>query len=211
MVQKRNSNSVAEAKSNQGRTFKPETLTTDEVRGLLAACSRRAPTGIRNRALLAVLYTTGLRISEALALRPKDVDTTAGTLTVLHGKGDKRRVVGVPDEALVLLERWMDTRRKHEINGKNPVFCTLQGGPVSSAYIRTLLPRLARKAGIDKRVHAHGLRHSHAAALAADGVPVMKISEALGHSNVSVTDRYIRHLGNAEAVEVVRSRAWGLG
>lgn len=206
MAQKRNSI----GQGNRGRTFKPETLTPDEVRGLLASCSRRAPTGIRNRALIALLYCTGLRISEALALRPKDIDIDAGTITVLHGKGDKRRVVGVPDEALVLLERWMDTRRKHGINGKNPVFCTLQGEAVKSPYIRALLPRLARKAGIDKRVHAHGLRHSHAFALASDGVPVVKISEALGHSNVSVTDRYIRHLGNAEAVEVVRSRAWGL-
>jgi len=71
------------------------------IRALLRACSSRAPTGIRNRALIAVLYRGGLRISEALALHQKDVDQAAGTVTVLHGKGDQRRTVGMdPASAL---------------------------------------------------------------------------------------------------------------
>ena len=72
-----------------------EPLTRAEVNALLAQCSRRAPTGIRNRALITVLYRTGLRIFEALALQPKDVDLDNGTLRVLHGKGDKMRTVGL--------------------------------------------------------------------------------------------------------------------
>ena len=73
------------------RKLPPEPLTSDEVKRLLRACSQRASSGLRNRALLAVLWRTGLRIGEALALFPKDLDVQGGTLVVLHGKGDKRR------------------------------------------------------------------------------------------------------------------------
>ena len=77
--------------ANKGRRFPAELLRSEEIRALIRACSSRAPTGVRNRALIAVLYRGGLRISEALALLPKDVDSAQGTLTVLHGKGDGRR------------------------------------------------------------------------------------------------------------------------
>ena len=73
------------SRANKGRRFPAELLSSEEVRALLRACSSRAPTGIRNRALIAVLYRGGLRISEALDLLPKDVDSAQGTLTVLHG------------------------------------------------------------------------------------------------------------------------------
>ena len=73
--------------ANKGRKYPAEPLTEKEVRSLLAKCSGRAPTGIRNRALLTVLYRGGLRISEALALEPKDLDSKEGTIRVLHGKG----------------------------------------------------------------------------------------------------------------------------
>ena len=73
---------------NRGKRFPAEVLTGDEVRGLIKAASGRAPTGIRNRALLGLLYRGGLRISEALALEVKDLDQNAGTVRVLHGKGD---------------------------------------------------------------------------------------------------------------------------
>ncbi len=88
--------------ANKGKKYPPEVLTPDEVRGLIEACSSRAPTGIRNRALIVAMYRGGLRVGETLALRPKDVDTTAGTLTVLHGKGDRRRVVGLDPGAMPL-------------------------------------------------------------------------------------------------------------
>lgn len=196
--------------STKGRTLPPEVLTTVEVKALINACSRRAPTGIRNRALIAVLFTTGLRISEALALKPKDIDSNAGTITVLQGKGRRRRVVGVPLETITMLEHWLEVRRARGINGHQPVFCTLAGKPITGAYIRGALPRMAAKAGIEKRVHAHGLRHSHAANLAAHGAQVLQISAALGHGSVATTDRYIRHLNNADAVAIVKDRSWGL-
>lgn len=87
--------------ANKGRRSPAELLTTDEIRALIRACSARAPTGIRNRALIAVLYRGGLRISEALALYPKDLDQGAGTVTVLHGKGDQRRTAGMDPRRLL--------------------------------------------------------------------------------------------------------------
>ena len=80
----------------------------DEVRALIKACSNRAPTGIRNRALLVLLYRGGLRLSEALRLYPKDLDRDAGTVTVLVGKGGKRRTIGLDPGAFAVVERWLD-------------------------------------------------------------------------------------------------------
>ena len=86
------------------------------------------------------MYRGGLRAGEALALRPKDLDTTAGTLTVLHGKGDRRRVVGLDPGAMAILSRWLETRHTLGINGHAPLFCTLQGKPLQPSYVRTLMP-----------------------------------------------------------------------
>lgn len=196
--------------ANAGRRYPAEILTPEEARALIAACSRRAPTGVRNRALLVVLYRAGLRVSEALALKPKDVDAAAGTLTVLHGKGDQRRTVGLDDGAFDVLARWLERRQALGLTGRQPVFCTLDGRPLKSSYVRTLLPRLARKAGIEKRVHPHGLRHTHAAELAGEGKPVNLIQAQLGHGSLATTDRYLRHIAPRELVAAMQAREWSL-
>lgn len=191
-----------------GRKYPPEVLTPGEARAIVNAPNRRAPTGIRNRALFATFYRAGLRCSEALALRPKDVDLEAGTITVLHGKGDRRRVVAIDDGAVRLIERWMDVRRDLKVPRNAPVFCTLKGGPVSPDYVRAAIKRAGRRAGIDKRVHAHGLRHTHAAELANEGVPVNVIQQQLGHANLATTDIYLSHVAPTERVERIRAREW---
>ena len=194
--------------ANKGKRYPAEPLTTEEVSSLLAACSERAPTGVRNQALITVLYRGGLRISEALALEPKDLDSKEGTIRVLHGKGDRSRTVGLDREAFALVELWLNRRRDLGINGRKRVFCTLAGAPLSTAYVRTLLPRLGRKAGIEKRVHAHGLRHSHAAKLARERLPMNVIRAQLGHSSLATTDRYIRHIEPQEVIEAIRALNW---
>jgi integrase/recombinase XerD len=196
--------------SNKGLKLPAEPLTPVEVKQLIQACSKRAVTGIRNRALIVVLYRAGLRISEALALMPKDLDAANSTIRVLHGKGDKARLVGLDAGAWAIVQLWLDRRAAAGINGRSPVFCTLKGKPVKPAYVRTLLPRLARRAGIEKRVHAHGLRHTFAYELANEGTPLHVVQLQLGHSSVATTDRYIRHLNPAAVVEVMKSRAWAL-
>jgi site-specific recombinase XerD len=174
----------------------------------MRACSRRAPTGIRNRALIAVAWRSGLRIGEVLALQVKDVDLDAGTLVVQHGKGDKRRVVGLDAGTAALLAQWLDVRRARGLGPVSTVFCTLAGGKVDASYIRHALPRLAARAGIQKRVHAHGLRHAYAVGLEREGATVSVIRDLLGHSSAAVTDRYLRRLGASEAVEFARNRSW---
>jgi site-specific recombinase XerD len=186
--------------------YPPEPLTRAEAEALLACCSRRAPTGIRNRALIAVLWRGGLRISEALDLFPKDLDPIAGTIRVLHGKGDKSRVVGMDPGGWALLRAWLVKREALGFGQDQPVFCTLAGRPVQSAYIRSLMPRLRRRAGIGKRVHAHGLRHTHASELRAEGFDLGVISKQLGHSSIATTARYVDHLNPQAVVDAIRSR-----
>ena len=183
-----------------------EPLTPSEVEALMQAANRRAPTGIRNRALVAVLYYAGLRVSEALALLPKDLELDSGAIRVRHGKGGRQRTVGLNAAAQAHLERWLDVRRERGLRG--PVFCTLRAGPLSDRYVREFLTRYAAKAGIDKRVHPHGLRHSHAAHLAAQHVPVNLIQKQLGHASLATTGVYLDSIAPAEVVAAVRDLEW---
>ena len=189
----------ADAPPNKDRKYPAEVLTADEVTAVIRLCSSKAPTGIRNRALLTLLYRSGLRVSEVLALRPADINLTAHTARVLHGKGNKATTRGFHPTATDALARWTDTRRQLG-TGRGPLFCTLAGGPVHPQYVRNLLHRLGAKAGIDKRVHPHGLRHTFAWELERAGTPVTTISALLGHSGTAVTARYLAHLTNRQAV-----------
>ncbi len=190
------------------RRFPAEILTDAEVCQLLDACNCRSSTGVRNRALIAVLYRGGLRINEALDLFPKDVDLEASSIRVLHGKGDRSRTVGIDPAAGDVVVRWLAVRTQLGLGGQHPLFCTLVGARMGDAYIRVLLPRLARKAGIDKRVHAHGLRHTHAAQLRAEGVDIGIISKQLGHRSIATTARYLDHIAPQLVIETIRRRCW---
>src|SRR5579872_5960361 len=181
--------------SLKGRTFPAEVLTPGEVSAIISKCSMRAPTGIRNRALLTLLYRSGLRISEALALKPSDVNLARHSVRVLHGKGNKATTRGFHPTADDALARWFDTRKKLGVKG-GPLFCTLDGGQIYPQYVRLLLQRLAAKSGVEKRVHPHGLRHTFADELRSAGADVVTISKLLGHSSIAVTNRYLDHLSN---------------
>jgi site-specific recombinase XerD len=202
--------SPARTPPNKGKRYPPEILTPDEVKTLIRACSNRAPTGVRNRALLTVLYRGGLRIGEALALYPKDIDCDAGTVRILNGKGKRARTVGLDPAAFGVIERWLDKRQKHGLNSRHPLFSTLSGEPLKAPYVRVLLARLARRTGLTKRVHPHGLRHSHAAELAREGVPVNVIARQLGHASVATTSRYLDHIAPKEVIETMQRREWSL-
>ncbi len=193
--------------SNKGRKLPPEPLTPDEVERLSSAANPRYPTGARNRAIIMILATSGLRISEALDLRPKDYDRTRGTVRVLRGKGRKHRLVPVMGATATAIERWMVHRGALELPAGAPLFCTLGGGKVATAYMRRLLPRLAKRAGIGKRVHPHGLRHTFATESMRRGVRLNSLSRVLGHASTAITSRYIDHLGADQAVDDVRA-AW---
>jgi integrase/recombinase XerD len=104
----------------------------------------------------------------------------------------------------------MDRRQRLGINGRRRLFCRLDGGPLDQSYVRHLLRRLAGKAGIDKRVHPHGLRHTYAAELAREGVPMNVLRDALGHSTLATTDRYLRDVAPVHVIETMRRREWRL-
>lgn len=195
--------------SRPSRTLEADLLSRREIERLIAAASGRAPTGVRNRAMIALAWRSGLRIGEILALRPKDVDLIAGRVTVQRGKGGKRRVVGLDAGTAALVARWIETRRAMRVPATAPLYCTLRGGSIDQSYIRHLLPRLASRAGIEKRVHAHALRHAFSVELEAEGAPLTTIRDLLGHSSVAVTDRYLRRIGASDAIDFARQRDWG--
>lgn len=195
------------AGTTKGRKFPPEILTQGEVQSLMRACSRTAPTGIRDRALIALMWRTGLRISEALALRPSDVDPSRRTVRVANGKGGRHRIVGIDDDALARLDRWLDTRRELPgVTRSSPLFCTLKGGALSAAQVRAMLKRRSRKAGIARRVNPHALRHTLAAEYVEEGQPLTIIQQQLGHASLDGTAHYLRKIAPTDLVKVAQSR-----
>lgn len=190
------------------RRLPPEVLTDAEVRALMDACGRYTPIAIRDRALIALLYRSGLRINEALSLYPKDLELNEGSVRVLFGKGGRSRTVGVDNGAAAIVERWLTVRARLGFEGRQPLFCTRRGRSMANAYVRVMLKRLAARARIEKRVHAHGLRHTHAAQLRAEGVDVGIISKQLGHSSITTTACYLDHLAPRAVIEAMRQRTW---
>jgi site-specific recombinase XerD len=222
-VATRMSNSVDEecgrrVPANRGRRYPPEPLTDNEVRQLIGAVKGKGPIAVRNRALIGVLVGAGLRCAEALDLMPRDVENDS--LRVRHGKGDKARVVGLRPEAGPLLWAWMVMRERLGLDRRTPVFCSIANGAggvgvrqpgnrLDSSYVRRLLPKLAARAGIEKRVTPHGLRHSFASELIARDVPLNVLSAALGHSSVATTDIYIQRLAPRHQLAALH-RAWSI-
>ncbi len=191
--------------THKGQTFPSEILSPTEARALLHAPSDRAPTGLRNRALIAVMYGAGLRLAEAIALKPADVDLDNADIRVLHGKGDKARTAGIDQGALVHLARWVDARRGLKLRN-GPLLCTLDGKPLSPRYVRAMLTRMAERAGVEKRVHPHGLRHTHAAELEREGFTVSEIQQQLGHTSLQTTAVYLNHISLSARVAKLRDR-----
>ena len=192
-----------------------DVLSPEDVRALMDACSRCAPTGIRHRALIALLYGSGLRISEALAIRPKDLDLDALTVTVHSGKGDKRGVSVLLPDAVDAIQRWADRRATYSVTARDPFICTIgrgaagsnptaPGRPLGREFVGRVLKRLARRAGLAKRVHPHGLRHSHADLLRRRGFDVEEIRKQLRHASLEITGRYLDHLGPGDLPRRIR-------
>ena len=194
--------------ANKGKTYPAEVLTPEEVRALLAQCSATSSYGLRHRALITLLYRTGLRLGEALGLWLKDVDLAVGSVTVLHGKGDRRRTVGIDPGATRVVEIWIARRRLLDIPAEAPLFCTLHSASMTPSLVRSMLPRLAKRAGIIKRVHAHGFRHTHAYELMMEGVPMAIIQQQLGHVSLATTNTYLAHIAPKQVIETIAKREW---
>lgn len=189
--------------------YPAEVLTKSEVRALLEACGKEKWTDRRNYALIMLLYRTGVRISEALALRPCDVDGERGAIRVLHGKGGRARTVGIDPMGLEVLMGWIEEHGERGHSAGEPVFVTRSGRAVSQGYLRRKLPELGKAAGIHKRVHAHGLRHTHASELRAEGVDIAVIKRQLGHRSLLTTIEYLDHIAPESIVGALYRRTRG--
>lgn len=197
--------------TNRGATFKPDPLAAAEIEQLLDAISTRSSSGIRLRGIIGALYGGGLRLNEALTLAPRDFTNDA--LHVRTAKGGKSRRVGVDNVSAEMIRRWLDRRAALGVKGRGvPLFCTYETGrehgPIDPRYVRAALAKAADRAGIEKRVHPHGLRHSLAFDAAQRGVPMNAIQQQLGHSSLAITDRYVRHLNPADVIETFANRDW---
>jgi site-specific recombinase XerD len=163
----------------------PKRLSREEVAALLAQPNRRAPTGVRDRALIRLFYRAGLRCAEALDLTSRDVNLGRGEIRVNAGKGDKDRIVWIDETTVGVLERWRDLRPR-----STWFFCTLKGAQLDASAVRHMLARRGAKAGISIRVHPHLLRHTYASELLEDGFSLREAQRLLGHEDVETTEIY---------------------
>ena len=169
----------------------PSTLSTKEVDRLLSAPVGAKPEVLRDRALLELLYATGLRVSEVAGLSLEDVHMDSGYVRCV-GKGNKTRIVPFGQGARIHLQRYIGDARPsfQKERPSSHVFLTYRGRGFSRKGIWKLIKTYSRRAGISKNVTPHTLRHSFASHLLANGAPLRVIQEMLGHADISTTQIY---------------------
>ncbi len=169
----------------------PKYLTVSEVDRLLDAPDRRTPEGVRDRAMLLLMYAAGLRASEVVSLRTENVDFNAGFLRVL-GKGGKERVVPVAEAALGALEDYVKGWRTAFPGNAatNALFLSRLGRPITRQTLWIRIARWAGESGISARISPHTLRHSFAGHLLAGGADLRAVQAMLGHADIATTQIY---------------------
>lgn len=169
----------------------PEFLTVEEVDRLLAAPNRTTPRGARDAAMLETLYATGLRVSELVKLRLRDVNFDAGYL-MAFGKGRKERLVPIGESALAALRAYVEGARATFCGPRavDALFLTHLGGPMTRQGFWKLLGRYAVAAAIRKRISPHKLRHSFATHLVERGADLRAVQAMLGHADIGTTEIY---------------------
>jgi site-specific recombinase XerD len=191
---------------NKGLVYPPDPPTVEEIIAVMRAAGDGSE-GVRLRGIIVVLWRAGLRISEALALNETDLDPDRGSLIVRHGKGDKRREVGMDRWAWAHLAPWLELRSELPIGR---LFCVVRGPtrgrPCASAGIRAQLHNAALSAGVRRRFAPHQLRHAHAVEMSREGISLLVIQRQLGHADLAITSRYLRGIDNTEIIAAVHER-----
>ncbi len=186
----------------QGRSL-PETLTEDEVVTLLNAPDLQLPEGLRDRAMLELLYATGLRVSELIGLKLSRCSLQNGVIRVL-GKGSKERLVPMGDEAVEWLHRYLEVGRSQQMQGKGTceeVFVTNRGSGMTRQAFWYVIKKHALHAGIRRKISPHTLRHAFATHLLNHGADLRVVQLLLGHSDLSTTQIYT-HVATARLQEI---------
>ena len=191
---------------NKGMRYPADPPTVEEIVAVMRLTGEHRH-GWRLRAMIVVLWRGGLRIHEALALAEHDLDPRRGSLLVRHGKGGKRRELGMDQWGWEQLRPWLTARAELPAG---PLFCIIdgptRGRPWASAGVRRELRRLAVRAGVRRRFAPHQLRHAHALELAREGVPLNIIQRQLGHANLGTTSIYLQGIDPEEIIAAVRTR-----
>lgn len=170
----------------------PGYLRLEEVERLLLQPDAKTAYGLRDRAMLEILYSAGLRVSELVGLRVSDLDTQAGSVRCI-GKGDKERIVPVGKKALSMVERYLDESRPQLIGkttGNPMLFVNRRGGPLSRVGVWKILSAYGRRAGLRVALTPHMLRHSFATHLLERGADLRSVQLMLGHADISTTQIY---------------------
>jgi len=174
-----------------GRKF-PDTLEYDEIEQLMEAIDLSTPEGPRNRAMLEVLYSSGLRVSELVALKRNHVYKDIGFVRVI-GKGNKERLVPIGKSALKHIELYSQHSRVHvpvQSGFENFVFLNRRGKSLTRVMIFTIIKKLVEKIGLKKKVSPHTFRHSFATHLLEGGADLRAVQEMLGHESITTTEIY---------------------
>ncbi len=191
----------------------PNFLFLHEALAVLAAAEGGSPAQLRDRALLELLYASGLRVSEVWRLNLGDVDRHSRQVRVL-GKGGRERLVPVGREALQALERYLADGRGQLTGGEErAMFVNRTGGRLSVRGIRRIVVKYARRAAVGKRVSPHTWRHTFATHLLDGGADLRAVQEMLGHASVSSTQIYthVTRERLRETYLAAHPRAWGHG
>ena len=169
----------------------PSTLSERQVEALLAAPDVDQPLGLRDRAMLEVLYATGLRVSELVAIRTVEVGLVEGVVRVV-GKGDRERLVPLGEEARHWIERYLGEARAGLLGGRSAdaLFVTRRGGPMTRQMFWKLIKAHALRAGVLAPLSPHTLRHAFATHLLNHGADLRVVQMLLGHADISTTQIY---------------------
>jgi site-specific recombinase XerD len=180
-------------------------LDFDEMRALLRTIDRQTPAGQRDFALLSLMFNTGARVGEIVALQTADLRLTPPPSVLLHGKGRKERVCPLWPETAKVVRRLLEERGVLR-NAASSVFFNHRGAPLTRFGVRLILKKYVRQAAHrqpslrNKRLHPHSLRHSTAIHLLRSGVDIVTIANWLGHASINTTGKYL-------AVDVEAKRA----
>lgn len=165
----------------------PDTLSTDEIDRMIATIDDSSPKGIRDKAILEVLYSCGLRVSELCNLRLGDLFFGEGYIRII-GKGDKQRLVPISGVACERIQRYKEVRTKKTT--EDTLFLNNRGTKLTRVMIFNIIKRAAFLAGIDKSISPHTLRHSFATHLLEGGANIRQVQEMLGHESILTTEVY---------------------
>ena len=182
----------------------PTVLTEDEQERLLQQANPRYPTGERNQTMLRLMLNTGLRLAEVTSLRWYDLNLTTGKLMVRQGKGSKDRTLWVAEADIDRLRSWRERQATACAGIYKHVFTTLEGAPLGHRYVQRMVKRYAAKAGIDKNISPHTLRHSFATDLYRETGKIHLVQKVLGHSDLSTTMIYT-HIFDEEVESALKS------